>query len=140
MMDSVLLEKIRKYSELLDDKARLRGETTENNKAIEACRDELAKMMLDSEVPKITTGGYSYSLRDVTKYSKKAEAEDALFDALRANDLGDLIKETVNAQTLQGAMSDLAEENDGALPPDFTELVNVYNYYDVSRRKATAKE
>lgn len=139
-MDSVLLGKIRQYSELLDEKARLKGETSENNKSIETCRDDLAKMMLDSEVPKITTGGYSYSLKDVTKYSKKADKEDELFEALRQNDLGDLIKETVNAQTLQGAMSDLAEDNDGELPQDFTDLINVFNYYDVSRRKATSKE
>lgn len=139
-MDSVLLEKIKEYSGLLDEKARLREETTQTNKAVEECRDELAKLMLDSEVPKIVHEGYSYSLKDVTKYSKKAEKQDALFEALRESGMGDIIKETVNAQTLQGTMSELAEDNDGELPPEFADLVNVYNYYDVSRRKSTARK
>ena len=57
----------------------------------------------------------------------------------KKNGLGDLIKETVNAQSLQGAMSNLAEENDDELPEDFEGLVNVYSFNDVTRRKSRIK-
>ena len=64
---------------------------------------------------------------------------DQLMEALRENGLGDIIRETVNAQTLQGAMSNLAEENDGELPEEFRTLIRVYEFYDVSRRKERVK-
>lgn len=62
-------------------------------------------------------------------------------DTLRDFGLGDLIKETVNAQSLQGAMSNLAAENDDQLPDEFQDCVNIYEFYDVTRRKpAQVKE
>lgn len=56
-----------------------------------------------------------------------------LMDTLRDFGLGDLIKETVNAQSLQGAMSNLAAENDDQLPDEFQDCVNTYEFYDVTR-------
>ena len=55
------------------------------------------------------------------------------------NTLGDIIKRTVNAQTLNGAMAGLVEENDGELPEDFEEFIKPYQYYDVGKRKETNK-
>lgn len=132
-------EQVDAYRALLDEKDRLADETKTNNKAIEAAREQLASAMIDEETPQISRNGYSYTLTPKTKYSK-AEGKDAeLMDALRANGLGDLIKETVNAQSLQGAMSNLAEENDDELPEDFEGLVNVYSFNDVTRRKSRIK-
>lgn len=76
------------------------------------------------------------TLAPKTKYSKAAGQDEALMDALRNYGLGSLIRETVNAQSLQGAMSALAEENDDELPEEFEGLVNVYTFNDVTRRKA----
>lgn len=136
-------EQVDAYRALLDEKDRLADETKANNKAIEAAREQLASAMIEEETPQISRNGYSYTLTPKTKYSKaagKAAGKDAeLMDALRANGLGDLIKETVNAQSLQGAMSNLAEENDDELPEDFEGLVNVYSFNDVTRRKSRIK-
>ena len=92
-------------------------------------------MMLEEETTKITRSGFSYSLQEKVRYSKKAGCDNDLFDLLRENGLGDLIKETVNAQTLQGAMSNLAEENGGELPEEFGDVINVYEYLDIAKRK-----
>lgn len=129
-------EQVDAYRALLDEKDRLAEETKANNRAIEAARDALATAMIEDETPQITRNGYSYTLTPKTKYSKAAE----LMDALRANGLGDLIKETVNAQSLQGAMSNLAEENDDELPEEFEGCVNVYSFNDVTRRKSSRKQ
>lgn len=91
--------------------------------------------MLDEETPKISRSGYSYTLQPKTKYSKASGKDDELMDTLRNFGLGDLIKETVNAQSLQGAMSNLASENDDALPDEFSDCVNTFEFYDVARRK-----
>lgn len=130
-----LLEKVDELKELLDEKDDLKARTTMNNKAIEACKKELADMMVAEETIKVTRAGFSYSLQAKTRYSKKAGCDDELFEALRINGMGDLIKETVNAQTLQGAMSSMAEENGGELPDDFTDVINVYEYLDIAKRK-----
>lgn len=61
-------------------------------------------------------------------------------EMLRGYGLGDLIKETVNAQTLQGAMSNLAEEHGGELPDDFDGIINKFEHYDVGKRKDTARK
>ena len=131
---------IDEYKELLDKKDELKEATTDNNKALEAKRKELAQAMIDAESPKVSRGGFLYSLQDKTKYNKIGDCdEDAFFDTLEEHGLGDIIKRTVNAQTLNGAMAGLVEENDGELPEDFTEFINPYQYYGVAKRKETNK-
>ena len=61
---------IDEYKELLDTKDRLKDETTANNKDLEAKRKELAQAMIDAESPKVSRGGFLYSLQDKTKYNK----------------------------------------------------------------------
>lgn len=138
-MDNDIIELIDKYKALLDEKERLADMTKANNKDIETYRNALAQAMLDAEVPEIGRDGYMYRLKPTTKYSKKGGMDEVLFDLLRSNGLGDIIKETVNAQTLQGAMSELASENNDQLPEEFAECINVYEFTDVSRRKTTSK-
>ena len=107
---------IDEYKELLDKKDELNEATTDNNKALEKKRNELAQAMIDAESPKVSRGGFLYSLQDKTKYNKIGDCdEDAFFDTLEEHGLGDIIKRTVNAQTLNGAMAGLVEENDGEL-------------------------
>ena len=130
-----LLEKVDELKALLDEKDALKAKTTENNKAVEACKKDLADMMLAEETTKVTRAGFSYSLQEKTRYSKKAGHDEELFELLRENGLGDIIKETVNAQTLQGAMSNLAAENGDELPEEFAEVINVYEYLDIQKRK-----
>jgi hypothetical protein len=128
-----------RYKDLLDRKDELAEETKENNKMIEEVRNVLAQTMIDEETPRITRCGFSYTLSEKTKYSKAAGQDDQLMAALRAAGLGDLIRETVNAQSLQGALHELALENDGELPDEFKETVNVYSYYDITKRKETTR-
>ena len=130
-----LLEKVDELKALLDEKDALKAKTTENNKAVEACNKDLADMMLAEETTKVTRSGFSYSLQEKTRYSKKAGHDEELFELLRENGLGDIIKETVNAQTLQGAMSNLAAENGDELPEEFADVINVYEYLDIQKRK-----
>lgn len=131
---------IDEYKGLLDEKDRLKEATTDNNKALEAKRKDLAQAMIDNESPKVSRGGFLYSLQDKTKYNKVGDCdEDAFFETLEEHGLGDLIKRTVNAQTLNGAMAGLVEENDGELPEDFDDFIKPYQYYDVAKRKETNK-
>lgn len=107
---------IDEYKGLMDEKDRLKDATTENNKELEKKRNELAQAMIDAESPKISRNGFVYSLQDKTKYNKIGGCdEDGFFETLEEHGLKDIIKRTVNPQTLNGAMAGLVEENDGEL-------------------------
>ena len=145
------------FKELLDRKDELKDLTTENNKAIIAARDRLAKAMIDAESPRISRGGFMYSLGEKTEYSKRGCDENEFFDFLRNIGLGDIIKPTVNARTLNSSMKEavgmLREEYEAELqeeagdeapdvpsdwvPEDFAPYISAYSFYDVSKRKET---
>jgi len=134
-----LTDMIEEYQKLLEAKDRLNAELKDVNEEIEVKRAELADAMIDADIPKISHLGYSWSVGTKTRFSKKAGADEELFELLRDNGLGDIIKPTVNAQTLQGAMSGIAAENDGDLPEEWRDVINVYEYNDISRRKSVIK-
>lgn len=131
-----ITEMIEHYNYLLETKDRLNADLKDLNEEIEIKRAELADAMIDADVPKVTHLGYSWSVGTKTRFSKKASADEELFEMLRDNGLGDIIKETVNAQTLQGTMSGIAAENDGDLPDEWKDVINVYEYNDITRRKS----
>ena len=61
-----LLDKVRSLQALLEEKDRLAAATKENNAAIEAAKDEVAQQMVDDDCPRITCGGYNFSLTPKT--------------------------------------------------------------------------
>lgn len=138
-----LLDMVRKYQELLTEKDRLADLTKENNAAIEAAKAEIAQQMVDDDCPRISCGGYSFSLTPKTSYSKRSEEELAangadFFGVLREEGMGDLIVETVNARTLQSAMKAYVDEN-GELSEGLEAVIKTYDYNDITRRKETKK-
>ena len=138
-----LLGKIDTYKELLDRKDALKEATSDNNKAIEELKKEIAQMMIDEECPTISRNCFKYSLQEKTMYSKKAEetllAEGLEFlEVLRSEGFGELIVETVNARTLSSTLAAYVQEN-GALPGDLAGCINVYETYDIMKRKETNK-
>lgn len=138
-----LLEMIHEYQMLLEQKEILAETTKNTNQAIEDLKQEIAQQMIDDDCPKISSGGYTFSLSDKTIYSKKSEADLAaagidFLDVLREQGLGDIIVETVNARTLQSTIKNLVEEQ-GELPEELQEVINAYETYDIVRRKESNK-
>lgn len=138
-----LLEMVRNYQTLLEEKDRLAECTKANNAAIEAAKNEIAQQMIDDDCPRISTGGYSFSLTQKTSYSKKSEADLAeagvdFFEVLREEGLGDIIKETVAAQTLQSTIKAYVEEH-GELSEALSQIVREYEFNDITRRKESKK-
>ena len=83
-----------------------------------------------------------FSLQIKSKYSKRSEeylAANGLdfFEVLREQGFADLIKETVNAGSLQSAMNALVEEN-GELPVELAEVISQFDQTDILRRKQTS--
>lgn len=138
-----LLEMVRNYQALLEEKDRLAECTKANNAAIEVAKNEIAQQMIDDDCPRISSGGYSFSLTQKTSYSKKSEADLAeagvdFFEILREEGLGDIIKETVAAQTLQSTIKAFVEEH-GELSEALSQIIREYEFNDITRRKESKK-
>jgi hypothetical protein len=139
-----LLDMVKEYQTLLERKDELATLTKENTAAIEAAKLEITQQMIDDDCPRISTGGYTFTLQSKTAYSKRSEAEMAetgadFFSTLREEGLGDIIVETVNARTLQSTISAYVEEH-GELSEALEAVIKTYDYNDVARRKETRRK
>lgn len=139
--ENKLLEIVDLYKELLDKKEELAEATKANNKEIEEVKNDLAQMMIDEECPSISRNGFKYSLQEKVRYNKRSEEdlsqlEVPFFDFLREEGLGDIIQETVNANTLSSTIKSLVEEV-GELPEHYLPYINPYESYEIMKSKET---
>ncbi|WP_308415401.1 gp33 family protein [Sporanaerobium hydrogeniformans] len=133
---SRVLEAATKLKNLKDRKAELEEITKEVSAEIESAEQELLSIMTEDEIPKFVHAGTSFSMTNKVFASARADKKDELFEALRENGLGDLIKEQVNAQSLRSAVIEQMEDNDDELPKWLDGLVNVFEKPVINLRKA----
>jgi len=143
MVHMILLDMVREYQTLLERKDELAAQTKDNNAAIEDRKVKIAQQMVDDDCPRISSGGYSFSLAQKTIYSKRSEEEIkdsgmAFFDVLREEGLGDIIVEKVDPRTLQATMKSYIEEN-GELSEALDKVVKGFDTVDITRRKESVK-
>ena len=137
-----LIDMIREYQILLERKDDLSEQTKANNAAIEAAKAEIAQQMVDEDIPRISTGGYCFSLTAKTSYAKRSEAELAesgldFLEVLREEGLGDIIVEKVDPRTLQSTVKAYVEDH-GELSEGLDAVIRSYDYNDITRRRETA--
>lgn len=123
------------YAQAVQEKKDLEAKLKDANGLISQFKEALVDAMLEEETISIGRNGKRFSLVDKTKYSKKAGCEAELFELLRSQGMADIITETVNANTLNAALHDVAAENDGILPEDWSGCVSSYNYTDIRMTK-----
>ncbi len=144
MAEKTLTDLVKELRSLLDEKDRLEKEAKQNKANIEAKKQEIIQQMIDDDTDRISCGGYIYGLQAKTAYNKiadetlDAEGVDYL-ETLREEGFGHLIKETVNARTLQAAMTAFVEEH-GELTEGLLSIIRPYDYNDVYSRKETKKK
>lgn len=141
---STLTEMARNLNFLLEQKASLEDQVEEVKKSIKSLKEKMADQFVDDDVDSISVDGYTFAPKAKTAYSKRGDAalEEAglvYFDVLREAGLGDIIVPTVNARTLQSAVSAYVEEH-GELEGNMALAINAYDYIDVERRKTAARK
>ena len=97
---------------------------------------DLAKRMVDTETQNFTRNGTTFCLTSTTRASAAAGRKDELFAALREAGFGDLVYETVNANSLSAFVKEQTAENEDVLPGWLDGLVNVFEKTTVGVRKA----
>ena len=96
----------------------------------------LSQRMVDTETQNFTRNGTVFCLMNATRASATAGRKDELFEALRSAGYGDLVYETVNANSLSAFVKEQTTENGDSLPQWLAGLVTVFEKTTVGVRKA----
>ncbi|WP_312059889.1 gp33 family protein [Anaerotignum sp.] len=124
---------------LRDEKQEAEQHLKDINAAIEETDYRLATMMAESETHNFTHAGTMFSLTTKTRASATVDHKEELFTALRREGYGDLVYETVNANSLSAFVKEQIAENEDSLPEWLNGLVNVFEKTTVGVRKSTRK-
>jgi len=117
-------------------KKQLEKELKELKAEIEQIEQELVDIMLQEEMQNFTRSGQMFYLQTRTYASAVAEKKQELFIWLKENGYGDLVYETINANSLAAFIRELLEEEE-ELPKDLRDLVNVYEKTTIGMRRAS---
>lgn len=103
--------------------------------AVRKAEEKLYAALIDEGVTAITLDGVGV-LRPVSnvKATCRAGMQQNLFDALRENGYGDVIKESVNANTLNALIKDVIALAPGNVPGWVSETCNLFNVPTISVR------
>ena len=122
--------------ELKETKKRLEDELKAVGLEIDRVDAALAQRMADTETQNFTRNGTMFCLTNTTRASATAGRKDELFEALRTAGYGDLVYETVNANSLSAFVKEQTTENGDSLPQWLDGLVTVFEKTTVGVRKA----
>ena len=136
MMENTMLSAAERLKALREQKTALESQLKDVNEEIEKVDYQLACAMAESETPNFTHAGTMFCLTTKTRASAKSGRKEDLFAALRNAGFGDLVYETVNANSLSAFVKEQMAENEDALPAWLNGLVNVYEKTTVGVRKA----
>ena len=135
-MSEPLFELADRLRALRDEKAEAEQRVKEINTEIDEVDYRLSELMAESETQNFTRAGTMFCLTTKTRASATAGRKEELFSALRGAGFGDLVYETVNANSLSAFVKEQIAENGDALPAWLDGLVNVFEKTSVSLRKA----
>jgi len=137
MAEGKLFELADQLKDLTEQKNTLQADLKELNKKLEDVNGALAREMLDAELQNFQRGDRTFYLRTDLQVSDIAEMREALYQTLRDQGFGDLIKETVNPQTLKAFVKEqVADTEDDELPEWIAPYVRAYKQEKVGIRKA----
>jgi vacuolar-type H+-ATPase subunit I/STV1 len=137
-MDSEkMFELADKLKNLREQKADTEALLKEINEQIDETDYRLSEIMAETETQNFTRSGTMFCLTTKTRASAVAGSKEELYSALRQQGFGELVYETVNANSLSSFVKEQIEENGDALPDWLIGLVNVYDKTTVGVRKAS---
>ena len=128
-----------KLKALKDEKASLEDKKKKVEEEIEETDEAMVALMIDTETPSFTRSGFTFSLTNTKRASAVADCKSKLYEALKKEGHGDLVYETVNANSLSAFVKEQIENNDDELPDWLEGLVNVYDQKRIGVRKSTKK-
>lgn len=151
ILRNALNDLIAEYERLRARKEELKEMTDLNSEELKEIEGEIMDKMVEQDMPSVTikTEGYgvfTYTPQVKTKYSLIGEDRAAAkgvnrFEVLRDNGFDYLIKETVNQNSFNSAISELIGhlKEGESMPEDLAEVVTSYDVSSIGRTKANSK-
>ena len=102
---------------------------------IEKTEYQLSMQMAETETQNFTRAGTTFALTTKTRASAMAGRKEELYAALKENGYGDLVYETVNANSLSAFVKEQIAENQNTVPEWLSGLVHIYEQTSVSVRQ-----
>ena len=115
-MMKTMFELAEKLKALRDQKTETEAALKEINAQIDETDYRLSELMAESETQNFTRSGTMFCLTTKTRASAVAGSKEELYSALRDQGYGDLVYETVNANSLSSFVKERIEENEDTLP------------------------
>lgn len=136
-MELRMYELAEQLKQLREEKKDAEQRVKDINAEIDKTEYALVQLMAETETQNFTRAGTMFSLTTKTRASAMAGRKDELHFALKENGFGDLVYETVNANSLSAFVKEQIAENQDTVPEWLNGLVNVYEQTSVSVRKST---
>lgn len=136
MDNEKMFELAEKLKSLRDEKAEAEAQLKEINARIDETDYRLSELMAETETQNFTRSGTMFCLTTKTRASAVAGSKEELYTVLREQGYGDLVYETVNANSLSSFVKEQIGENEDVLPEWLNGLVNVFEKTTVGVRKA----
>ena len=136
MSSERMFELADRLKELREAKQQAEQEVKNLNAQIDEVDYELSELMAETETQNFTRSGTMFCLTTTTRAAAAAGKKDELYSLLKRNGYGDLVYETVNANSLSAFVKEQMAENNDVLPDWLFGLVNVYEKTSVGVRKA----
>lgn len=136
-MELKMYELAEQLKQLREEKKEAEQRVKDINAEIDKREYALVQLMAETETQNFTHAGTMFSLTTKTRASAVAGRKDELYSALKENGFGDLVYETVNANSLSAFVKEQISENKDTVPDWLNGLVNVYEQTSVSVRKST---
>ena len=119
-----------------DEKKDLDAKAKELGAEIEELDKQLSDAMTEAELDKFTRNGNTFYLSSRLFASPQAGRKDAMISALKEEGFGDIVQETVNANTLSAFVKEQMSQNGDEVPEWLASVVNTFEKISVGIRKS----
>lgn len=118
-----------------EQKKRLDAQVKELDAEIDRLDLALSDAMAESELDRFSRHGSTFYLNSRLYASPAAGMKEKLFQALKDNGYGSIVKENVNANTLSSFVKEQMEENNDEVPAWLTGMVSTFEKISVNIRE-----
>lgn len=123
-MELNMYELAEQLKQLHEEKKDAEQRVKDINAEIDKTEYALVQLMAETETQNFTRAGTMFSLTTKTRASAMAGRKDELYSALKENGFGDLVYETVNANSLSAFVKEQISENQDTVPDWLNGLIN----------------
>ena len=134
-MDSYIFSLADQLKELKDRKKDLETEVKLITAEIDRLDLELSDAMAEAECERFSRNGNTFYLNTRLFASPVAGRKDDMIFALKDNGYGDIVTESVNANTLASFVKEQKSLNDDEVPAWLADVVNIHEKVSVGIRK-----